>query len=190
MVYTKYNNYAFIDSQNLNVGITRDICRDGKLIYSGWQLDFKKFRIFLADKYRVTNAFLFIGNLPGKEALYTALQKYGYTVILKPTMPYKDKEGKVCVKGNVDTDLVLYAAAIEFSNYDKAVIVTGDGDFLSLCDYLNNKDKLTQILVPNKYSYSHLFTGYADKIDYVSTKRRLLERKKVVGIVSQDAPER
>ena len=172
----KYN-YAFIDSQNLNIGITRDILRDGKTIYSGWNLDFKKFRKFLADKYRISKAFLFIGNFPGKETLYASLRKHGYIVVLKPTMPYKDINGKVCVKGNVDTDLVLYAAAIEFQNYDKAVIVTGDGDFLSLCDYLNNKDKLAKILVPNKYSYSHLFSSHVDKIDHVSTKRRLLEKK-------------
>ena len=80
------------------------------------------------------------------------------------------------MKGNVDTDLVLYAAAIEFANYDKAVIVTGDGDFLSLCDYLNAHDKLAGILVPNKKSYSQLFVRYIDKIDFVSTKKRLLER--------------
>ena len=172
----KYYNYAFIDSQNLNIGVASDILRDGKIIYSGWKLDFKKFRKFLSDRHRVTQAFLFIGNLPGNETLYASLQKQGYILILKPTMPYKDKQGKVCVKGNVDTDLVLYAAAIEFQSYDKAVIVTGDGDFLSLCDYLNAHDKLAKILVPNKKSFSQLFVRYIDKIDFISTKRLFLER--------------
>jgi len=31
---------------------------------------------------------------------------------------------------------VLYAAAIEYSNYDKAVIVSGDGDFYCLHEFL------------------------------------------------------
>jgi len=35
------NNYAFIDSQNLNLSIREQ----------GWVLDFKKFRIYLKDKY-------------------------------------------------------------------------------------------------------------------------------------------
>ena len=45
------NNYAFIDSQNLNLS-TRD---------QGWKLDFMRFRKYLEDKCAVTKAFLFIG---------------------------------------------------------------------------------------------------------------------------------
>ena len=37
--------YAFIDSQNLNLGTSKDIYKNGKLIYKGWKLDFKKFGI-------------------------------------------------------------------------------------------------------------------------------------------------
>ena len=174
----KYNNYAFIDSQNLNIGVASDILRNGEIVYSGWQLDYAKFRKFLTDRYRVTGAFLFIGNLPGNEALYTSLQRQGYILVLKPTMTYRDKGGSLRVKGNVDTDIVLYAAAIEFHNYDKAVIVTGDGDFLSLCDFLNGHDKLAQILIPNKKRYSHLFTKHTGKLDFVSTNRHILEKEK------------
>ena len=46
--------YAFIDSQNLNLGI-RSL---------GWNLDFKRFRVYLKDKYDVKKAFLFIGYNP------------------------------------------------------------------------------------------------------------------------------
>jgi uncharacterized LabA/DUF88 family protein len=174
--FVKYNNYAFIDSQNLNIGVSSDIPLDDKLIYSGWKLDFSKFRKFLEDKYRVTRAFLFIGNLPGNEDLYTSLQRQGFVLSLKPTMTHKDKSGKRCVKGNVDTDIVLHAAAIEFDNYDKAVIVTGDGDFISLCDYLDERDKLAKVLIPNKHRYSRLFAKFTGKVDFVSTRRRTLER--------------
>jgi hypothetical protein len=45
------NNYAFIDSQNLNLAI-----RD-----QGWMLDFGRFRKYLQDKYQVKKAFIFIG---------------------------------------------------------------------------------------------------------------------------------
>ncbi len=44
------NNYAFIDSQNLNLSIKDQ----------GWALDFKRFREYLKDKYGVIKAFLFI----------------------------------------------------------------------------------------------------------------------------------
>ena len=169
--------YAFIDSQNLNIGVASDIVRGGETIYSGWELDFARFRKYLTDKYKVTKAFLFIGNLPGNEALYTSLQRQGYILVLKPTMTYKDKAGRVRVKGNVDTEIVLYAAAIEFANYDKAILVTGDGDFISLCDFLDRHDKLGKIIIPNKKLYSHLFAKYNGRLDFISNRRKTLEKK-------------
>mgnify|MGYP006204103551 CR=1 FL=1 len=80
------------------------------------------------------------------------------------------------VKGNVDTDLVLYAAAREFNNYDKAIIVTGDGDFLSLLEFLDNKNKLGKIIIPNKVRYSQLLNKYVNYFDYASTNRKKLEK--------------
>ena len=87
----KCNNYAFIDSQNLNLAI-----RD-----QGWNLDFKRFRKYLEDKYGVVKAFLFIGYVPTQQNLYTALQEYGYILVFKPTLILQ--HGKI--KGNVDAEL-------------------------------------------------------------------------------------
>ena len=53
--------YAFIDSQNLNLGTNKDLSKGKKRIYKGWKLDFRKFRQYLTDKFRVAKAFLFIG---------------------------------------------------------------------------------------------------------------------------------
>ncbi|MBU0619978.1 MAG: hypothetical protein V1768_04185 [Patescibacteria group bacterium] len=77
------NNYAFIDSQNLNLAIQG----------CGWKLDFARFFVYLKDKYNVKKAFLFIGYFTGNESLYTYLQKAGYIVIFKPTLVYKDGNG-------------------------------------------------------------------------------------------------
>src|SRR3990167_3142649 len=121
--------YAFIDSQNLNLGTNKDLFnKKGKKIYKGWRLDFKKFRIYLTDKFRVSKAFLFIGYIKEQSKMYQQLQSCGYKLIFKPTT--KDNLGKP--KGNIDAELVLYSAAIEYNNYDKAVIVSGDGDFCCL----------------------------------------------------------
>jgi hypothetical protein len=123
----KQNNYAFIDSQNLNLAIRQQ----------GWVLDLVKFRVHLKETYGVEKAFVFIGYMPGNQPLYTFLQTAGYIVIFKPTMEFK-KEGSVVVKGNVDAELVLHAM-IEYPNYEKAVIVSGDGDFYCLIKYLTEK---------------------------------------------------
>lgn len=138
------NNYAFIDSQNLNLGVKSQ----------GWNLDFARFRRFLKDKYLVEKAYLFIGFVPGNQILYAELQKAGYICIFKPTLEIKDSN-KIIIKGNVDAELVLHAM-IEYPNYEKAVIVSGDGDFHCLIEYLIKQNKLRKIIVPNAHFSSLL----------------------------------
>ncbi|MBM4402621.1 MAG: NYN domain-containing protein [Candidatus Cloacimonetes bacterium] len=148
--------YAFIDSQNLNLGTSKNISRGKKLIYKGWMLDFKKFKQYLFDKFRAKKAFLFIGYIKANEKLYRNLRSYGYELVFKPTT--KDNFGKP--KGNVDAELVLYAAAIEFNNYDRAIIVSGDGDFHCLHEYLEKERKLYKIIIPNRKSESFLLRKF------------------------------
>lgn len=80
------NVYAFIDSQNLNLGTSKNIYRNKKLIYKGWKLDFKKFRRYLADKFRVQKAFLFIGYVKKNEKLYKRLRAFDYKLVLSPQL--------------------------------------------------------------------------------------------------------
>ncbi len=95
---------------------------------------------------------MFIGLVPNNQKLYTQLQSAGFILIFKPTVRYFEN-GTETVKGNVDAELVLHAAAIEYANYDKAIIVSGDGDFACLVEFLIDKDKLLKLFTPNaKYS--------------------------------------
>lgn len=135
------NNYAFIDSQNLNLSIRQ----------LGWRLDFRRFRVYLGEKYGASKAFLFIGYVEGNNELYKFLQEAGFICIFKPTLKYKDGT----TKGNCDAELVLQAM-IEYGNYDRAVIVTGDGDFYCLVKYLAEKDKLKAVLAPDRFKFSAL----------------------------------
>jgi uncharacterized LabA/DUF88 family protein len=154
------NNYAFIDSQNLNLGI----------LELGWKLNFKKFRVYLREKYQVQNAYLFIGYVPGKDSLYKFLQEAGYICIFKPTLVYKDGT----TKGNCDAELVLHTM-IEIDNYEKAVIVTGDGDFHCLVKYLIEQNKLAKLLVPNQRKYSALLKRFDSQyLGFVSDLKQKL----------------
>ena len=137
----KENNYAFIDSQNLNLSIRA----------LGWKLDWKKYRVYLKEKYSVAKAFLFLGFVSGNNDLYVALQEAGFVCIFKPTLIYGDGT----LKGNCDAELVLQAM-IEYPNYDKAIIVSGDGDFYCLAQYLLEKGKLKNIMIPNRFKFSAL----------------------------------
>lgn len=135
------NNYAFIDSQNLNLSIQS----------LGWKLNFHRFRVYLREKYSIQKAFLFIGFVDGNNDLYSSLQEAGFILIFKPTLKYKDGT----TKGNCDAELVLQTM-IEFSHYDKALIITGDGDFYCLVKYLIEKKKLCSLMIPNRLRYSAL----------------------------------
>ncbi len=159
----KENNYAFIDSQNLNLAIREQ----------GWVLDFTRFRRHLQDKYNVTKAFIFIGFVPQNQDLYTSLQKSGYILVFKPTLTLGD--GKV--KGNVDAELVLHAM-IEYPSYDKAVIVTGDGDFYCLVDYLLKQGKLEKLMIPNRHKFSSLYRKVLVHAVYISDLQGRLAHKK------------
>ena len=168
--------YTFIDSQNLNLSVRNDIVNGGKTLYKGWELDFRRFFVYLKDKYKVDKAYLFIGRVAGNERLYKFLEDVGYVVVYKPTLEYKDGKKKF-TKGNVDAELVLHAM-IEYPNYDKAIIVSGDGDYYCLIEYLKTQNKLSRIIIPNKTSYSSLLRKYSRYMVYVTDLRAKLELKK------------
>lgn len=169
--------YAFIDSQNLNVGVQK----------FGWKMDWKKFRKYLSEKHGVEKAFMFIGYVPEFEAMYEQLHESGYLVVLKPTFDMTrprpdepapkptdnkskpDEKEERQTKGNVDADLVLWAMK-ELPHYNQAVIVSGDGDFYALVEYLDEQKKLLKILAPNAH-YSGLYNKYEKYVERLDTKR-------------------
>jgi len=198
-------NYAFIDNQNLNLGIQK----------LGWKMDWRKFRAFLGDNYGVEKAFMFIGYMPEYEDLYEQMHDAGYLIVLKPTLemfktppaeaeqaeeeqtqPYKtygeqaaeltvdqsttngsaNPQGEAVkrpVKGNVDAELVLYAVK-EMPNYQKGIVISGDGDFYSLVEYMEERGKLLHLMVPNRL-YSSLLKPFEKYIVRLDQRRRELE---------------
>ena len=168
--------YAFIDSQNVNLGV-RSL---------GWKLDWRKLRQYLRNKYNVDKAYLFIGKIAGNESLYAFLEKCDYILIFKPTL-YQHKGSKTIIKGNVDAELVLHTM-IQYKNYQKAIIITGDGDFHCLIEYLDGKGKLLKILAPTKH-YSSLLRRFNQKhyIVRIDLLRDSLEQKKT-GIRGRSKP--
>ncbi len=157
------NNYAFIDSQNLNLGIQK----------LGWKLDYAKFRIYLREKYHVERAYMFIGFVVGNQGLYDRLQEAGFMLKFKPTIP----DGGGNIKGNIDADLVL-TAILERDSYDQAVIVTSDGDFYSLVQHLYDTAKLRAVLSPDRQHCANLLRQTAqEKMIYMHNLQEKLEYK-------------
>ncbi len=97
----------------------------------------------------------------------------GYVLVLKPTIP--DSDGNI--KGNVDADLVLQAM-IDFLNYDKAIIVSSDGDFYSLAKHLYENNKLRFVMSPYVKTCSTLLKKAAkEKIVFMDNLRGKLGQK-------------
>jgi uncharacterized LabA/DUF88 family protein len=133
---TKQNNYAYIDGANLHKGA------EGLL----WRLDYKKFRIWLKDKYSIEKAYLFLGLIPKYKNLYTFLQEAGFTLVFKETT--YDTDGKA--KGNCDADLVLKAIVDYYEKKTQnVVLVSSDGDYASLVAFFRDREALLAVVSPN-----------------------------------------
>lgn len=143
------------------------------MVSLGWNLDYKRFRVYLSEHYGVAKAYYFIGYVPENTGLYVSLQSYGYVLVHKPILKLKDGR----VKGNVDAELVLQAM-IDYDNYEKAVIVTSDGDFYCLVHYLQRMGKLECVLAPCRDGCSHLLKKAAgSRMAFVDNLRGKLEFK-------------
>lgn len=158
------NNFAYIDGANLNKGV-KDL---------GWTLDYKRFRVWLSEKYSVVRAYLFIGLIPKHKDIYTFLQEAGYTLVFKEITC--DGDGKV--KGNCDADLVLHATRDVYeATFDKTILVSSDGDYAGLVKFLQEKGKIKAILSPNN-KCSVLLKRTNVPIAYLDNQRFLLEKRK------------
>jgi uncharacterized LabA/DUF88 family protein len=161
------DNFAYIDSQNLHLGMQRDL---------GWDLDYKKFRIYLHEKYHIAKVYMFLGYLPDNKIMYQRLQEYGYILSFKPVLINKDGE----VKGNVDADLVLQVMRDYMDHeFDQALIVTSDGDFYCLVEYLYKRNKLLKVMSPYIKTCSILLKKRAkEKIVFMNNLKKKLEYKR------------
>ena len=162
-------NQAFIDAQNLRLGT--------KKAADPWTVDLKKLRIYLRDKYSVEYAYYFIGAYdPSNQDLYQALQQYGYIVVFR-----EHSDSAVSrKKGNVDTDIVfsIMKKLVEKEDFEKVILVSGDGDYWRMVDYLISKDRFAKLLAPNKKSMSSLYKRkiadtFRDCLDNVGIRNKI-----------------
>lgn len=154
MKETKKSNYAFIDGQNLYLG-----SKDARI-----NLNYKKFRVYLKEKYNVERCYLFIGYIAENRAIYDSLQDSGYLLKFKPVLPAKDGQKQ---KGDIDADLAFNVMRY-YKEYESAVLITSDGDFDTLTNYLRKKNKLAAVISPNKERCSALLEKAAqDKMFYL-----------------------
>ncbi len=161
------NNYAYIDGANLHQGMK----------FLGWELDYKRFSVWLRDKFDIQTAYIFLGNIPKYKNLYAHLQEAGYILIFKEVI--YDNTGKA--KGNCDADLVLKATQDFYkNNYDSMLLVSSDGDYSALVSFLLSENKLIGVLSPaNEKKCSILLKRTNSEIYYISDQKSILKKEAI-----------
>lgn len=95
---------------------------------------------------QMTEAMLLLINRHIQRArFYLKLEQFGYELHLKPVKLYEQDDGTTKRKANCDVEMAFYLMK-EINNFDRAVILSGDGDFLPVLKYLREKGKEIFIL--------------------------------------------
>lgn len=81
-----------------------------------------------------------IGRHVKRVRFYQKLNEFGYQLRLKPVKLYEQDDETTKRKANCDVDMAFYLMK-EKDNFDKAIILSGDGDFLPVLKYLKENRK-------------------------------------------------
>lgn len=162
------NNLAFIDGQNLYIGTTTsDI---------SWKVDLYKFRVYLDKKYDVKEAYYFLGCVhEANQELYSEIQKAGFILVFR--QHNNAMMGKK--KGNVDSDIIfnIMKRIYKKADFDKIILVSNDGDYKMMVDFLIEEDRFKKVLFPNKKFASSLYKSlgseYFDYLEHPDTKKKI-----------------
>lgn len=164
-------NIAFIDWQNLHLWTSTE----------WWRINPFKFRIYLKDKYKISKAYYFLWYVKDENnPLYTRLQEAWFIIVFKKQMI----EMNTKKKWNIDSDMIfsiMEKLIEEPEKFDKILLVSWDGDFKIVIDFLIKKRRLLKILFPNKKFTSSLYKplkiNYKDYLINLKTKIEYKKRE-------------
>lgn len=169
------NNIAYVDGQNLYMGTAKSNPK--------WHIDLARFRIYLAEKYKVVDAYYYLGFVQTGEEydkLYEKIQKAGFILVFRE----HNSAMLGAKKGNVDSDIIFNAMKRMYQKelFDKIVLVSGDGDYKMLVDFLIKEKRFEKILFPNKRYASSLYKSisrqYFAYLSDEAVKKKISPKKK------------
>jgi uncharacterized LabA/DUF88 family protein len=156
--------YAFIDASNIIYGARAE----------GWFIDYKKLFDYLKKKFKVSKIYFYFGKNDKNTKQVKFLQKlksFGYTLRAKQIKWYGRR-----MKANCDVDLTMDMLLLK-GKYNRAVVLTGDGDFLPLFEHLKKIGKKITIIAFSKRTSQDLKRFAGGDFIGLSNERYLLERK-------------
>lgn len=148
-----------------------------------WIIDLFRFRIYLRRKYDVSKAYYFLGYSQGtNQGLYEEIQNSGFVLMFR-----KHNPAMIGVKkGNVDSDIIFHIMKkmCQKEDFEKIILVSGDGDYKLMVDFLIEEGRFGRILFPNKKFASSLYKGIGNRyFDYLENDdvRNKITHKKEKG---------
>jgi uncharacterized LabA/DUF88 family protein len=138
--------------------------------------------VYLEKKYKVKKAYYYLGYVQEgekSEGLYEKIQEAGFILVFR--LHNSAMLGKK--KGNVDSDIIfsVMKRLYKDKDFNKVVLVSGDGDYKMLVDFLIEENKLEKILFPNKKFASSLYKElggqYFDYLDNQNLKEKIARIK-------------
>ena len=128
---------------------------DGANLYAaakalGFDIDYKRMLTLFRTKGQMVRALYYTALAEDQEyssirPLIDWLDYNGYTMVTKPTKEFTDASGRRKVKGNMDIELAVDAMELA-ENLDHLVLFSGDGDFRSLVEALQQKGKRVSVV--------------------------------------------
>lgn len=146
---------------------------DGNNLYRsakelGFEVDYKKFRGWLRQKYNPKSVYLFIGLVPDRTKFYQHLQECGFILVFKQTVSIGGT-----VKGNCDAELVLKTVSDFYTKTcNSFILITGDGDFGCLAQFLKENNVMNRVIAPDEKKCSILLKNKNIEITFLNEQYR------------------
>jgi uncharacterized protein (TIGR00288 family) len=144
---------VFIDIQNLY--------HSAKNLYNK-RVNFKNLLLEATGDRLLIRAIAYVAKSdePGEESFFEALEKTGIEVKRKELQVYPDGTKK----GDWDVGMAIDAVRIS-ENLDTIVLVSGDGDFVPLVEYLKAKGKQVEVIAFSRTTSTRLKEAADEFID-------------------------
>ncbi len=168
-------NIAYIDGQNLFMGTTKSD--------PSWEVNLSKLRVYLERKYNVVRAYYYLGYVQDGESfesLYEEIQSAGFILVFREHN--SAMLGKK--KGNVDSDIIfsVMKRLCRKEDFDKLILVSGDGDYKRMVDFLIEEKRFEKILFPDGKRASSLYkkigAQYFATLDATDVRAKIEVKKK------------
>ena len=165
--------YAFVDAANI-------IYRNSEP--NPWKIDLKKLIKYLKERFG-TSKILYFGGLDDRNKtqirIYKKLESWGYELRLNPVKRFVNERGEWYLKADVDARMAFEAMHLQ-NDYDRAVFLTGDGDFFWLLEYLVQRKEKIWLLASPKKTAKELKKIFGPDFANLDNLRSLLEYQQVL----------